>query len=85
MKIVLHPRALKIFKKIPPKQRHRIINKLEILETNPKSRDLNIKALADTSVSYRLRVGKMRVIYELDSSGKGIYITNIHFRGSVYS
>lgn len=82
-KVVFHPEAKKFLRKISKKDLRQIVNKLELLQKNPFSNRLDIKRLA-TKNSYRLRVGTIRVIYELHLKQKIIYIRNIDFRGGVY-
>jgi mRNA interferase RelE/StbE len=79
-----HPHCLKRLKKIPTVDRERILNKLQQLSVNPSSRSLDIKKLATTKNSFRLRVGDLRAIYEPDEKRKIIYVWEIDYRGKVY-
>ena len=86
--LLYHPRALKFLKKIPKKDAVNILEKLEKLATNPNPStvvtNLDIKRLATTQKSFRLRVGKIRVVYEIEEQSKIIYIQDIDFRGNIY-
>lgn len=83
-KLLYHPSCLKRLKKIPQVDRERIFKKLKRLSSNPFSSVLDIKKLVKTKKSYRLRVGDLRAIYELDEEEKIIYVWEIDYRGKVY-
>ncbi len=83
--LLYHPRAAKFLKKIPPSDSARIVKKLSILSRNPTDApSLDVKKLATTKRSYRLRIGTLRVIYEIDAPKRVLYIHEIGFRGSIY-
>lgn len=82
--ILYHPRSLKFLKKIPKKEAANVLEKLEQPAVNPNTQNLDIKKLTTTQKSYRLRTGKIRVVYEVDSSSKTIYIQDIDFRENIY-
>jgi len=52
---------------------------------NPFKQDNNIKKLSGTISSYRLRVGDIRIIYELNMQVKTIFVMKIAPRGVVYN
>jgi mRNA interferase RelE/StbE len=83
-KLVYHPRVFKFLTKISKKEAKKIIEKIEILNENPLSEELNVKKLASTKRSFRLRIGNFRVIFEVDFENKIIYIHEVGFRGSIY-
>lgn len=83
-KLLYHPRVLKFLKKLSKKETKLILEKLEILAKDPFSGHLDIKKLETTQRSYRLRIGNLRVIFEVDSQKKVIFIHEIGFRGSIY-
>lgn len=82
--LLYHPRSLKFLKKIPKKEATNVLAKLEQLAGNPNTRNLDITRLATTQKSFRLRTGKIRVVYEIDQNAKTIYIQDIDFRGNIY-
>lgn len=82
-KLLYHPRSLKFLKKVSKKDSKKIVEKIDSLTKNPLS-GTNIKKLATTQRSYRLRVGKIRVIYEVNDKERAIYIHDIDFRGNIY-
>jgi mRNA interferase RelE/StbE len=83
-KLLYHPQCLKRLKKIPIIDKNRSLQKISQLSTNPFTDRLDIKKLVRTRRSYRLRIGDMRVIYEVDTEKKIIYIWEIDYRGKVY-
>jgi len=79
-----HPNCLKRLKKIPAFDRKKVLLKIRQLAKDPFSGNLDIKKLATTKNSFRLRVGDMRVIYELETKKKIIWVWEIDYRGKVY-
>lgn len=82
--ILYHPRTQKFLSKIPRKDASKLIDKLSVLSRNPFTHSLDIKKLATTTASYRLRVGTIRVIYEVNTVRKHLYVHDIDFRGNIY-
>ena len=78
--LVIRPRAEKNFSKIPSKLQEKILKSLKRLEEDPFQLGLDIKKLVGTKRSYRMRVGELRVIYEMNTTAKEIYVTDIDFR-----
>lgn len=78
--LIIRPTAEKHFARLPHKLKEKILQRLKKLESNPFGADLDIKKLIGSQKSYRLRVGELRVIYELYSDGKKIFVTDIDFR-----
>lgn len=83
-KLVYHPRVFKFLTKISKKEAKRIVEKIEILDKNPLSEELNVKRLSSTKRSFRLRIGNFRVIFEVNFEKKIIYIHEVGFRDSIY-
>lgn len=52
--------------------------------SSPFSSTLNIKKLVNVSGFYRLRTGKIRVIFEIEQKKKQVWIRKIGYRGGVY-
>ncbi len=82
--LLYHPRAVKFLQKLPKKESDKIIKKMEFLRKNPFAKSLDIKKLATTKRSYRLRLGTIRIIFEVDREKKFIYCHEIDFRGNIY-
>lgn len=82
--ISIHRRAKKFLATIPRKEVQTVIEKIDNLSRDPFTSTLDIKKLATTNRSYRLRVGNIRIVYEVDSTAKNIFIQDIGFRGNIY-
>ncbi len=78
--LIIRPKAEKHFAKLPQKLQQKILKGLKRLGYNPFQTGLDIKKLAGTEKSYRLRVGELRVIYQLDTKVKNISVEDIDFR-----
>ena len=83
-KVAFRERALKFLtKKLPSKNRKNVLKKIETLAKNPFTPTLDIKKLSffkNLQKAYRLRIGNLRIIYELDTKSKKIIIYKIDFR-----
>ena len=62
-----------------------IINRIAYIAKDPFKVDNNIIKLGGTNSSYRLRVGDIRTVYELDLKNKILYVVKVKPRGSIYS
>ncbi|MEK9179709.1 MAG: type II toxin-antitoxin system RelE/ParE family toxin [Patescibacteria group bacterium] len=82
--ILYHTRAIKFLRKIPKSEASRIIHKVNLLKTKSQWEALDIKKLQTTKSSYRLRVGAIRVVFEIILTQNTIYIQDIDFRGNIY-
>ena len=74
-------KARKFLKIQEKKLTERIINRIELLKENPFVGDF--KAMKGEK-SFRMRVGKYRIIYEVDSTMNLVSIIKIGMRGNVY-
>lgn len=71
--IVIRPKAEKNFSKIPRKLQEKVLRSLKKLSENPFQAGLDVKKLIGTSKSYRMRVGELRIIYEMETPLKEIF------------
>lgn len=78
--LTIRPRAEKHFAKLPKKLQEKVAGKLKLLQQDPFQTGLDIKKLAGTNKSYRLRVGEIRMIYQMDTTLKEIFVEDIDFR-----
>lgn len=74
--LIYHPPVARRIARLHPNDRKRTIEKLEILANNPRNPLLN--------GTFRLRIGDIRAIFELDTKEKIIYIWDVDYRGSIY-
>jgi len=77
-------RTIKRLKFIHSRDQRKVLNKLKVLEVNPKESSLNIKKLTQTQYGFRLRVDKIRVIFDVDHKLGKIYILDIDYKGNIY-
>lgn len=73
----------KQFKKIHPQERKRVITEIESLQNNPFPKGKKVKHLIGTK-AWRLRVGKVRIIYFVEENSKTIYLEDIAYRKDIY-
>jgi len=81
--IVLSKQASKYYKKVPIKIAKRIDRAFLILENDPFDGG-DIKILAGKIKRYRIRVGNIRIIYQVNSPQKRVEVSAILPRGEVY-
>lgn len=82
MRLKIKKSAYKSLKKIPLRVRNRIVDEIDQLEFN--AYPLTSKKLQGSDNSYRLRVGKYRVIYEVHNKILLIIVVKIGHRKDVY-
>lgn len=75
--------ADKDLSKLTPSIRDRVLDKLRQLKFPIPPRS-NIRKIADVPGYFRLRVGKIRVIFEVDNLKKEIWIRKIAYRKDIY-
>ncbi|MCD6413330.1 MAG: type II toxin-antitoxin system RelE/ParE family toxin [Elusimicrobia bacterium] len=78
-RIELMPVAVRDLKKIPVAEVRKIVKKLKLLENNLRG---DIKKLTNYTQEYRLRIGKWRVLFEIE--GKRIIVYRIIQRKNAY-
>ncbi len=81
LKIAYRNTPLKVLRRMPSKTARRIRDGIEVAARNPEDPGLDIKPLTNRP-GFRLRVGKWRVIFEMD--GKTLDVLTIETRGDVY-
>lgn len=68
--IEFKPRAIKDLRSLPKSTVRRIIAKIELLQVDLTG---DVKRLTNFTPEYRLRVGKYRVLFEVDAAAITIY------------
>lgn len=82
-KIEYAKQVKKSLEKLPRKDKIAILEKIELLATNP--RPTGIKALhGQWSGYYRARMGDYRIIYSVEDKILTVYIVKVSHRGAVY-
>ena len=75
----------KFFRELPDKDKKRVERALMILKENPLAyKRLDIAKVEGYKNIYRLRVGKIRIIYEVFWNERIILLHRAHFRGKIY-
>lgn len=82
--LTIRSKAEKNFSKLPKNLQERVAKKLKLLEQDPFQIGLDVKKMAGTDKSYRLRVGEIRVIYQMDTDLKEIFVVDIDFRTTTF-
>ena len=77
------PVALKNLRRYPANDQRRILSRIEQLAENPLTMP-NVKRLMDFDVTYRMRVGSYRVLFDRDDIIRIIDIVNVLPRGRAY-
>lgn len=75
--------ALKNLKRYPKPDQQRIIQQIEELASDPYSK-VNVKRLVNFDVSYRMRVGNYRVLFDLEDQLKIVDVIDILHRSKAY-
>ncbi len=75
--------ALKNLVRYPAKDQQAILRNIKQLSENPLTKS-NVKKLVDFDVSYRLRVGNYRVLFDREDSLKIIDVVDVLPRNKVY-
>ena len=82
--ILLHDQVVKFYNKLDDKNAARINRAIETLLEKPTS-GKNIKMLkGELWGKFRLRVGKYRIVYRVESDKNTVIIEDIGVRGNVY-
>ena len=74
--------AIKELARLHPDIGKRILNSIEYLASNP--RPIQSHKLSETVISYRLKVGDYRVLYQISDRDKKITIFKVGHRREVY-
>ncbi len=72
---------LKFLKRLPKPLRKKLIDAVRKIEKN-QLKTLDVKALSTYHQFYRVRVGKLRILFQ--RRGDKNYITDLGFRGDIY-
>jgi len=81
--ILLSNKAEKFLKKIDSVKREKIKLKLKLLVDFP-DRNLDIIKIIGEDDTYRVRIGKIRVLFVISQKGEELIIVDIDFRGNIY-
>jgi len=79
--VVLRP-AEKEIRRLAPKIRRQILEKLVGLETNPRPQD--VRRLHGVERGYRVDSGEYRILYEIDDAERQVVVRVVKHRKDVY-
>ncbi len=83
--IVIHKKAKKFLKLFPKEEQKLIHTKINLLKENPfNHKELDIKKLRGVNYVFRLRIGKIRIVYQVLKNELLILIIAAKTRGSIY-
>lgn len=84
-KILYSQRSVKFIKKLDSKRREKVKIRMEQVAKDPFAHDSNLTKIHDMDHGYRLRIGDIRLVYEINSGEKQIIVWKTDWRGSVYA
>jgi mRNA interferase RelE/StbE len=74
--------ARRELEQLPAQVVTRVVRAVRALQEVPRPR--GSRKLAGEEVTYRLRVGQYRVVYEVDDHNRGVLITRVRHRKEAY-
>jgi len=84
-KVFLKKSAEKFLLSLDKKKRNKILIILKLLEANPiPFKELDVKKLKGERYAFRIRAGKIRIVYHIVFESQRIIIDKIDYRESVY-
>lgn len=83
--IKVHRNAAKYLRALPANTRRRVRNKLDLLAEDPYDANrLDIKPMVGEEGLWRLRIGSIRLIYEVQQQRLLVYVLTVGHRGDIY-
>ena len=83
-KVIVHRNASKYLKRLPEETKNRIKKMLKQLERNPLNYSGIKQMYGEWAGYYRIRLGKLRVIFWYDLKEDVVYVDHIGPRGDIY-
>ncbi|MFW6246398.1 MAG: type II toxin-antitoxin system RelE family toxin [Tangfeifania sp.] len=84
-KVILNKKVIKFLQKRSDSEKKLIKRKIELLQQNPiKNENLDIKQLKGVENVYRLRIGKIRMVYQVMNDKLIVILFSAGMRGDVY-
>jgi len=84
-KVLIHKKSIKRLKEMEKSSLKKIANLIEMLEVNPIPwKYFDVKKIEGEKDTYRVRIGKYRIIYFVDRNNKIIHVLKIEKRGKAY-
>ena len=86
-KVIAHKRVHKFVSNLKDENfKDRLKNQMEKLENYPITlREMDVEKIKGLDKTFRIRIGKYRIIFQVDKTEKVIYITHIEHRKKAYT
>jgi mRNA interferase RelE/StbE len=86
-KVIAHRRVHKFLTTLKDENlKHTITDHLTKLEDYPIAlREMDIKKIKGLEKTFRIRIGKYRIIFQVDNNQKIVYVTHTETRKKVYT
>jgi len=85
-KVIAHRRVHKFISNLKdPNLKNTVINTLTNLQNYPITlREMDVEKIKRLEKTFRLRIGKYRIIFHVDNAEKTIYVTHAETRKKIY-
>ena len=83
-KIVYSAQSEKFIRKLDTKRQVKVKHRMELVAHNPFVHDSNLEKIKDMIHGYKLRVGDIRLVYEVDSNNQTIAVWKTDWRDRIY-
>jgi len=83
-KVYVSKKALKSLEKVPQSYKRRVLELLKVLERDPLPEGYDLKKLKGFESAYRIRIGKYRVVYEVNWEERKVLVVFIGHRSDAY-
>ena len=85
-RVVAHRRVLRFLNGLDDEEQKQVlVEAMESLERYPVSlREMNVAAIRGADKTFRVRVGRYRIIFAVDKEESTIYVTHLDSRKKVY-
>jgi len=84
--VIAHRRVLRFLNRLrDERQKQAIIEAMEKLESYPMSlREMDVRTIRGLEKTFRIRVGRFRIIFSVIKKEKTIYVTHLDTRKRIY-
>lgn len=76
--------SVKFIRKLDSKRQTKVKLRMEQVARNPFAHDPNLQKMKEMTHGYRLRIGDIRVVYEVNTVSQIITVWKTDWRGSIY-
>ncbi len=77
-------KADKELSRVHPKDKNKALDFFQKLKSSPFPQNVDIIKMSGSQVSYRAKIGKLRIIYVVIHEEKRIIITRVRYRKTAY-